>query len=63
MNRSDFDHAIRAAGGVLGEQELLVIGSQAVHASLPEPVPPEARRSVEVDVVPFDDPEGTKADN
>lgn len=43
-------------------QELLVIGSQAVHASLPDPLPPEAQRSVEVDVVPFDDPHGLKAD-
>lgn len=62
MNRSQFDHAIRAAGSVLGVSELLVIGSQAVHGSLHSDVPPEAQRSVEVDVVPFDDPEGRLAD-
>ncbi len=62
MNRDQFDHAIRAAGAVLGETELLVIGSQAVHGTLPEPIPDEAARSVEVDVVPFDDPHGSKAD-
>ncbi len=62
MNRTDFDHAIRAAGAVLGATELLVIGSQAVHASLPEPIPPEAERSIEVDIVPLDDPDGAKAD-
>ncbi len=62
MNRDEFDHAIRAAGAVLGETELLVIGSQAVHGTLPEPIPDEAARSVEVDIVPFDDPHGSKAD-
>ncbi|MCZ7530191.1 MAG: hypothetical protein M5U31_07480 [Acidimicrobiia bacterium] len=62
MKRSDFDHAIRAAAGVLDVSELLVIGSQAALASLPDPLPIEAQRSVEVDVVPFDDPDGLKAD-
>lgn len=62
MNREEFDHAIRAAGAVLGVDELLVIGSQAIHASLGEDVPPEARRSIEVDIVPPDDPDGTRAD-
>lgn len=62
MNRTAFDHAIRAAGGVLGENELLVIGSQAVHGSIRGSLPPEALRSVEVDVLPLDDPDGHKAD-
>ncbi len=62
MKRSDFDHAIRAAAAVLGVDELLVIGSQAVHATMRDGLPPEAHRSVEVDVVPFDDPDGRKAD-
>jgi hypothetical protein len=62
VNREQFDHAVRAAAAVLGVEEVLVIGSQAVHGSLPEPVPASAQRSVEVDVVPFDDPEGAKAD-
>ena len=34
MNREQFDHAIRAAAGVLGVEEVIVIGSQAVHATL-----------------------------
>lgn len=62
MNREAFDHAVRAAGAVLGENEVLVIGSQALHASAPEPLPPEAERSVEADVVPLDDPDSTKSD-
>ena len=47
MNREAFDHAVRAAGAILGENELLVIGSQALHASISTDLPPEAARSVE----------------
>ena len=50
MNREAFDHAIRAAGAILGENELLVIGSQTFHALVPGVVPPEAARSMEVGV-------------
>ena len=32
MKRSQFNHAIRAAAAVVGESEILVIGSQAIHA-------------------------------
>lgn len=61
MNRQQFDHAIRATGAVLGVDELIVIGSQAVHASMTE-LPDEAQRSMEVDIVPPDDPDGLLAD-
>lgn len=61
MNRQQFDHAIRAAAAVLGVDEVIVIGSQAVHGSMTE-LPEEAQRSMEVDIVPSDDPEGVKAD-
>ena len=50
MKRKDFEHAVRAAGAVLGVDELLVIGSQALHASVDGDLPDEAARSVEVDV-------------
>lgn len=62
MRREDFDHAVRASGAVLRVREVIVIGSQAIHASVPEGVPEEALRSVEVDVVAFDDAEERKAD-
>ena len=62
MNREEFDHAIRAAGAILGENELLVIGSQALHASVPGDVPPEAARSIEADIAAMDDPDEQKAD-
>ena len=62
MNRKEFEHAIRAAGAILGENELLVIGSQALHASVPGIVPPEAARSIEADIASLDDPAERKAD-
>lgn len=63
MRREEFEHAIRAAGAVLGRHEVLVIGSQALHASVDGDLPPEASRSIEVDVaVLHGDPDGRLAD-
>ena len=62
MKRTEFEHAVRAAAAVLGVEELLVIGSQALHGSVESDLPEEALRSVEVDVAALDDPEGRKAD-
>ncbi len=62
MKREEFEHAIRAAGAVLGVHEVLVIGSQALHASIEGELPPEASRSVEVAIAAMDDEEGRMAD-
>ena len=40
----------------------MVIGSQALHASIPHELPDVAQRSVEVDIVAFDDVDEQKAD-
>jgi hypothetical protein len=62
MKRTKFEHAIRAAGSILGTTELIVIGSQAIHAIMSADLLDEAQRSIEVDIVAFDDPDGQKAD-
>jgi hypothetical protein len=62
VKRDEFEHAIRAAGAVLGVREILVIGSQALHASVRGALPPEATRSVEVDIAAMKDPDGRLAD-
>jgi hypothetical protein len=62
VNKSEFDHGIRAAGGILGINEVLVIGSQAAHGSIPGELPPEALRSIEVDIAAFQDTDGSMAD-
>jgi len=63
VKREEFEHAIRAAGAVLDVREVLVIGSQALHASVAGELPPEASRSIEVDVAAMGgDAEGRLAD-
>ena len=62
MKRAEFEHAIRAAAAVLGLEEVLVIGSQALHGSVAGDLPEEALRSVEVDVAALEDPDGSRAD-
>ena len=63
MKRAEFEHAIRAAAAVLGVREVLILRSQALHASVAGKPPPEASRSVEVDVAALhDDPQGRMAD-
>jgi hypothetical protein len=50
VTRSEFAHAVRAAGAVLEVNELLVISSQALHAAVPDALPVEALQSVEADI-------------
>ena len=63
MKRADLEHLIRAAGDLLGEDTVIIVGSQAILASFPEAsLPGDATRSLEADVLPLDDPDGSKAD-
>lgn len=61
MKRQQFEHTVRAAGAILGVNKVLVIGSQAVHASF-DGVIPEAQRSIETDISALEDHDGSKAD-
>jgi hypothetical protein len=61
MNRSQFAHTIRAAAAILGVKEVLVIGSQAIHASV-DKLFPAASRSIEADIAVLDDKDGRMAD-
>jgi hypothetical protein len=62
VKRQEFEHTIRAAGAILGTNEVLVIGTQALHGSVSRRLPEEAQRSVEVDIAVFGDRDGAKAD-
>jgi len=62
VKRAEFEHAVRAAASVLNAKEVLVIGSQALQASVDGDLPPDAVRSVAVDVAAMDDRDGRKAD-
>ncbi len=62
MNRSQFAHTVRAAGAILGVNDVLIIGSQAVHASLATTFP-AVNRSIETDIASLeDDEDGRLAD-
>jgi len=63
VRRTELEHIIRAAGDVLGEKTVIIVGSQAILASFHEDeLPMTAVRSLEGDVLPLDDPDGVKAD-
>lgn len=55
MRRDQLEHVIRAAAAVSGEDDVVVIGSQAILGSVSQ-APPEALVSIEADVFPRDDP-------
>jgi len=59
MKRADLEHLIRAAGSIANARELIIIGSQAILGSFPNP-PRELTVSMEADMYPLDAPD--KAD-
>lgn len=61
MKRTEFEHTIRAAGAILKSNDVLVIGSQAIHASVDFEFR-EAQRSIETDIAALNDPSGAMAD-
>lgn len=63
MKRDELEHAIRAAADVLGEDTVIIIGSQSIVGVIHEDLlPAAAQASMEVDVLPLDDPDSAKAD-
>jgi hypothetical protein len=56
MNRGELEHVIRAAATVSGEEEIVIIGSQAILGQFPD-APPTLLFSQEADVYPRRRPE------
>lgn len=56
MRRLDFEHVIAAAANVVGLDDFVVIGSQAILGPFPD-APSDLLRSMEADVYPLDDPD------
>lgn len=62
MKWAEFAHAVRAAAAILGEREVVVIGSQAILASFDEAkLPAETLASMEIDVAALNDPDESKS--
>lgn len=59
MNREQLEHLIRAAGSIV-EDDLVIVGSQALLGAFPD-APPELLRSMEVDMYPISDPSASDA--
>jgi len=55
MRRHELEHLIRAAGGLTGSDDVVVIGSQAILGALPG-APGDLLRSIEADMFTFRDP-------
>jgi hypothetical protein len=56
MQRADLEHIIRAAATIADDDEIIVVGSQAVLAQFPE-APAEMLRSDEADIYPKNHPD------
>jgi hypothetical protein len=56
MNRQEFEHIVRAAAGVTGQKEFIVIGSQSILGKFPD-APHSLRHSTELDLYPKEHPE------
>jgi len=56
MRRDQLEHAIRASCQIIGQLEVIVVGSQAILGTYPEyELPFAATRSLEVDILPITD--------
>lgn len=56
MNQQAFEHIVRAAAGITGEKNFIVIGSQSILGKFPN-APRSLRVSMELDLYPKDRPE------
>jgi hypothetical protein len=55
MKKRQVDHVLRAAGGITGEKQFIIIGSQSLHGKHPD-VADDILRSFEVDIIAKRDP-------
>ncbi len=56
MRRSEFEHVIRASGDIANDDEIIIIGSQAILGQFPD-APVRLLTSMEMDVYPKNKPE------
>lgn len=62
MRRDQLEHLIRAAGSILGDDEIIVIGSQSIVGAVDYALPALTTMSIEADLLPFNDPDERKLD-
>ena len=63
MRREDLEHLLRAAGTIVRDDDITVIGSQSILGTYTDDqLPSEVAYSMEADLLPTNDPGGRKAD-
>jgi hypothetical protein len=63
MTRDELAHILRSASRIVGEQDIVVIGSQSILGSFTDSeLPDPAIASIEADLAFLDDPDHAKAD-
>ena len=63
MRREDLEHLLRAAGTIVCDDDITVIGSQSILGTYTDDqLPSEVAYSMEADLLPTNDPGGRKAD-
>lgn len=60
MRRTEFEHVIAASANATGQDEFVVVGSQAILGTHPA-APARMLVSIEVDIYPLHDPDGADA--
>jgi hypothetical protein len=62
VRRDQLEHVLRAASQIIGDPDLLVVGSAAILGTYGEDhLPLAATRSDEADIAPFVDPDGSRS--
>ncbi len=56
MKRAELEHIIRASADIAADDDIIVLGSQAILGQFPD-APPQLLRSIEADVYPKNHPE------
>jgi hypothetical protein len=59
MKKQQVDHVLRAAGGITGEKQFIIVGSQALHGKYPD-LADAIVRSAEVDLLAPKSPDRTE---
>ena len=62
MRRDELEHLIRAAGAIINDKHLIIVGSQSILGQYPSGLPALVTYSIEADILPMGDSIGRKGD-
>jgi hypothetical protein len=62
MRRDELEHIIRAAGAIINDKHLIIVGSQSILGQFPANLPSLVTHSIEADILPIGDSIERKGD-